>query len=233
MATSGSYNWAATRADIIKSALRKIGALGDYESPSANQTTVAALALQAMVKAWQADGMPVWVIKEQGVLCSTLTSGSVTIGLGQAVNVAKPLKVIQAFLRTSGVDRPMSIYDRQSFNDLINNTITGVPNIIYYQPMIDTGILSCYPLPDAATQAASQIIIHYQAMFEDMDSDSNDLAFPAEWTEAVIYGLAVRLAPEYGLSINERQQLKMEAKEFKDAALSFGTEEGSLFFQPG
>jgi hypothetical protein len=70
-------------------------------------------------------------------------------------------------------------------------------------------------------------------MFEDMDTDSNDLGFPVEWTEAVIYGLAVRLAPEYGLSINERQQLKMEAKEFKDVALSFGTEEGSLFLQPG
>ena len=70
-------------------------------------------------------------------------------------------------------------------------------------------------------------------MFEDMDSDSNDLSLPPEWTEAVIYGLAVRLAPEYGLSINERQQLKMEAKEAKDLALSFGTEEGSLYIQPG
>jgi hypothetical protein len=66
-----------------------------------------------------------------------------------------------------------------------------------------------------------------------MDSDSNDLSLPPEWTEAVIYGLAVRLAPEYGLSINERQQLKMEAKEFKDTALGFGTEEGSLYIQPG
>jgi hypothetical protein len=232
MATSNSYDWSATRAEIIKSSLRKIGALGDWEDPTSNQITASALALQAMVKAWMADGMPLWVIKEQAIAMTALASGQVTIGLGQTVNVAKPLKVLQAFLRRGSVDTDLIVTDRFSFNKLILN-ITGTPNTVYYQPLNSTGVLSCYPLPDVATQAATSLVIHYQAMFEDMDTDSNDLGFPVEWTEAVIYGLAVRLAPEYGLSINERQQLKMEAKEFKDVALSFGTEEGSLFLQPG
>lgn len=233
MATSGSYDWTATRADIIKSAYRKCGALGDYEDPTTEQTTAAALALQMLVKAWQVQGMPVWVIKQQSINCSSLASGTVNIGIGQTINVAKPLKVFQAFIRNDDIDSPLDIRDRWNFNTLTNHAITGTPNIIYYQPLLTYGTLSCYPLPDATAQADMSIVIHYQAMFEDMDSDSNDLAFPAEWAKAVTYQLAVDLAPEYGLSINERQQLKLEAKEIKEEALSYGTEEGSLFIQPG
>lgn len=233
MATSGSYDWQATRADIIKSALRKIGALGDWETPTTEQTNVSAAALQALVKAWQADGMPVWVLKEQSINSTNLSGGTVNIGIGQTVNVAKPLKVFQAFLRRGDIDTPLDIWDRSNYNTLVNHGLTGTPSIVYYQPLLTYGVLKCYPKPDAATQAATSVVIQYQAMFEDMDSDSNDLSFPPEWTEAIIYGLAVRLAPEYGLSINERQQLKMEAKEIKDVALGFGTEEGSLFIQPG
>lgn len=233
MATSGSYDWVATRGDIIKSALRKVGALGDWENPTAEQTAAGALALQPLIKAWQADGMPVWAIKEQVIGSTNLASGAVNIGLGQTVNIAKPLKVTQAMLRRGDIDSPLDIWDRHNYNTLVNHAITGTPTIVYYQPLLDYGVLKCYPRPDAATQAATSVVITYQAMFEDMDSDSNDLSLPPEWTEAVIYGLAVRLAPEYGLSINERQQLKMEAKEAKDLALSFGTEEGSLYIQPG
>lgn len=233
MATSNSYDWQATRSDIIKAALRKIGALGDWEDPTENQITVAAAAFQPLVKAWQAHGMPVWAIKEQGIACSFLADGSVEIGIGAEVNVAKPLKVFQAFLRRADKDMPVQVYDRTNFNSLTNKTITGIPNIIYYQPLVNTGILRCYPRPDADTQANGTMIIHYQAMYEDMDTQSDDLGFPSEWSKAVIYQLAVDLAPEYGLSINERQLLKAEAKEAKDDALSFGTEEGSLFLQPG
>jgi hypothetical protein len=233
MPTSNSYDWSATRADIIQGALRKIGALGDWETPTNEQVTVSAAALQALIKAWQADGMQVWVMKEQTIGSTNLASGSVNIGIGQTVNIAKPLKVTQAFLRRGDIDTPLDIWDRHNYNTLINHGITGTPTIVYYQPLVDYGVLKCYPRPDAATQAATSVVIHYQAMYDDMDSDSNTLALPPEWTEAVIYGLAVRLAPEYGLSINERQQLKLEAREFKEIALGFGTEEGSLYIQPG
>ena len=189
--------------------------------------------MQALVKAFQADGMPVWVMKEQAIPSTNLSSGQVNIGIGQTININKPLKVTQAFLRRSDVDSPLVIYDRHNFMALTNKALTGTPTIVYYQPLLSHGVLKCYPRPDASTQAATSVIIHYQGTYEDMDSDSNDLSFPPEWAEAIIYELAVRLSSEYGLSINERQQLKMEAKEIRDRALSFGTEEGSLFIQPG
>ena len=45
-------------------------------------------------------------------------------------------------------------------------------------------------------------------------------------------GLAWRLAGEYGIPIQDRQLLQKEAMYFHDMAMSFGTEEGSLFLMP-
>jgi hypothetical protein len=234
MPISSSYNYVATRADVITSALRKIGALGDWESPTTEQTTVATAALQNLVKAEQAQGMPVWNIKTRVIPFSSIsTTSGCTIGIGQTIAIAKPLKVIMAYAREDNIDTPLAIYTRQNFYNLTNHSITGNPNVIYYQPERDFGTLYCYPLPDSYTTTNVDCVIHYHAMFSDMDATGDELDFPPEWTESIIYSLAVRLAPEYGLSINERQQLKMEAKEIREQALSFGTEEGSIFLQPG
>jgi len=56
--------------------------------------------------------------------------------------------------------------------------------------------------------------------------------FPSYWMDAIIYGLATRLAPEYGTAKDDRSILSAEARMFLEDALSYGTEEGSLFLMP-
>ncbi len=114
MPTSGSTDFSVTRDDIIKRALRLIGALAQGETPTSDQTTEAALALNGLVKAWQVDGMPLWAVKTYAI---TLTDsvGTYRIGVGQTVNTPKPLKVLQAFNHdtNSDVDIPMRILTHQ------------------------------------------------------------------------------------------------------------------------
>lgn len=64
MATSGSYNFTLTEEDIIYSALRKVGMI-DPEGQTASATLIgnSAQTLNAMIKAWQADGLQIWVRK--------------------------------------------------------------------------------------------------------------------------------------------------------------------------
>lgn len=57
--------------------------------------------------------------------------------------------------------------------------------------------------------------------------DSPD--FPQEWLEVLKYGLAVRLAPEYGIDSEARKFLVQEYTSVRASALSFGTEEGSMY----
>lgn len=233
MATSNSTNFSTTRDDIIKGALRLCGALSLGETPSTDQVTEASDALNMLVKAWQADGMALWARSEY-TLPLTLDTKSYSIGTGQTVNISKPLKITQAILHDTqtNVDIPMRIITRDEYLRLGNKSTSGQPIQIYYDPQRDSGVLYVYPPANAAAVSYKQIKFTYQKPFEDFDASTDNPDFPQEWYEALKYGLASRLAGEYGISMDDRRQLMQEAILIKNDALSFGTEEGSFFFTP-
>lgn len=226
MATSGSTDYSQTRDDIIKRALRLIGALAQGESPTTDQVTEAAVALNGLVKAWQADGMPLWAIKERNVPLVAATNT-------YTLTTPKPLKVLQAWYRntTSNVDVPMRVITRDEYNRLGNKTSSGTPIQIYYEPRRDDGVLHVFPTPSATDVTSVSIYLVYQAPFEDFDVSTDTPDFPQEWYDAITYGLACRLAPEYGLPIPDRKTLWQEMTIIKQDALNFGLEEGSIYFQ--
>lgn len=230
MATSNSTDWSLNRDQVITSALRKLAVLPSGGTPTSAQINDAAMALNALVKAFQADGMPLWKISSQSF---TVTSGtsSYTVGPSQTVNCPKPLKILQAFRTPSGgVNIPLNIYNRYDFNDLPQGTdYTGDAVNLYYQPLRTTGTIKLWPTPDDST---TSITFHYQSPFEDMDAASDDFDFPSEWMQALIYNLAWSLAPEYGIPPTDRSLLQKEAQYWHQYALSMGSEEGSIFFQP-
>jgi hypothetical protein len=230
MATSGSTDWTLNRLQVIKGALRKLAVIPSGGTPTANQISDAADSLNALVKIFQADGMPLWKVL---TYTFTVTSGtsSYTIGVGSTLNNPKPLKVLQASYTVSGaVPVPLEVVNRYDFMDLpTSSTITGAPVSLNYQPMRTTGIIRLWPTPNNST---TQITIEYQSPFEDMDSDADDFDFPSEWIMPLIYNLAWALAPEYGIPPTDRNLLAQEAKYWHDYALSMGGEEGSIMFQP-
>ena len=227
-----STTFSITRDDIIKSSLRKIGVVAQGELPTTDQITEASFALNLLVKSWEADGMPLWALRTTPVPL-TVGVNSYEIGIGKTVNTDKPLKVFQAWNRVSGssVDIPMRILTRQEYNILGNKTSTGNPIQIFYEPLKDYGILHVFSTPYSTSVSNNQIYIVYQRPYDDFNASTDVPDFPQEWYDAVVYGLAVRLAPEYGVPIDQRQVLGREAADIKMAALSFGTEEGSLYFQ--
>lgn len=231
MATSGSTNFSINRDQLIAGALRIAGAISQGETPSATLYTETSEALNMFVKAMQADGMPLWAIRKQAV---TLTSATAdyTIGVSQTVNTPKPLKVLQAFLHntTSGLDIPMRIITRSEYELLGNKTSAGMPVQIFYEPLLTTGILHVYPVPTSTVASGYTLSIIYQRPFEDFDATADEPDFPQEYYDCIKFGLADRIAPEHGLAIQERQDLRSRAKELRQEALGFGTEEGSMFF---
>lgn len=231
MSTSGVTTYNLTRDQIIAGALRMLGVVAQGEAPTAIQITEAAEALNLMVKAFEADGMALWGITEYAV---PLTNGvaSYQIGVGKTINTPKPLKVIQAYNRDSisKVDIPMRIITRQEYNTLGNKTSSGNPIQCWYTPKLDHGVLTLFPVPNTTTATNNQVYIVYQRSFEDFTASGDNPDFPQEWLECLKYGLAVRLAPEYGLDTESRKFLSQEYNVIRATALSFGTEEGSITF---
>jgi hypothetical protein len=232
MATSNSTNFTVTRDDIIKRALRLLGVVAQGETPTTDQVTEAAFALNMLAKAWQADGMPLWAIKQTSI---TLVNGQreYVMGIGQAIDIPKPLKIYEAFNRssTSNVDIPMRPLTKQEYNLLGNKSSSGNPIQFYYDPQRVSGTLSVFPVPTTVEAAANTIVITYQRPFEDFDSATDEPDFPQEWFDALSYGLACRLAPEYGIPPTDRKTLWQEMSLIKQDALNFGLENGSMFFE--
>jgi len=230
MSTSGVTTWSLQRDAVINSALRKISVLSGGSSAAAYEITNATEALNAMLKAFQADGMPLWAIKKY-TFTTTTTVAAVNIGDGQTLNTPAPLKVLQAYRNQgSSVNVPMNVYTNYDYNILPLSNTSGVPVNLYYQPLSTYGQINLWPIPSDST---TTITLIYQRPFEDMVDPTDDFDFPSYWTEAIIYGLAWRLCGEYGVPVQDRQVLAKEAEMFHTKALEFGQEEGSIYFMPG
>jgi len=232
LSTSGTTSFSITRDDIIKRALRLVGAISQGQTPSSAVISESSFALEGLIKALEAEGMPIWAITSVSI---PLTAGvnSYPIGVGQTVNTSKPLKVYQAFNHnsSSNIDIPMRILTQQEYNMLGNKISSGNPIQIYYQPLRDYGVLHVFPTPSSTDVTNNSVVIYYQRPFEDAGSSTDNQDFPQEWYDVLSYGLATRLAPEYGLPIEDRRTLLQEYMQIKNDALSFGTEEGSFYFQ--
>lgn len=225
-----------TRNEIIASALRKCGALGENETPTTAMYNAGAAALNPMIKAFAADGMQIWKI-EQVVepFSSFTTSTAVTVGVGQTiVTTNHPLKLIGAWRQLTADESkvPLTLYTRQEYMDIPDPAEEGTPAVFYYQPLKTTGTLNIWPLPDSTWQSDGQLVLDFQIQFTETTTGTDVLDFPDHWEQTVIYSLAQRLAPEYGVAINERNLLTQDSERFKNEALGFSNEEGSVFIRP-
>lgn len=63
MTTSGSIDFSISRDNIITEALQALQALGEGETPSANQLSDHSRTLNMMVKAWMSRGLNIWAIQ--------------------------------------------------------------------------------------------------------------------------------------------------------------------------
>lgn len=245
MALSNSTNYSMTRDDLIAAALRKTNTIGTGETPEAALVTEVAGALNRVVKALAADGMPLWRITE-GTLTPVAGTATYTVGETGTIAVAAPQKIIQAFRRKtlSGVttDTPLFIDPYYDYNLLPNKTTSGTPLRLFYKTpgpnaaAAAQGTIYLWPVPDASFVSGSDgtgtVKFYYQRPFDDLDGASDHLDFPSYWYQAVVWGLTDEIAPEQGVPLGERSMIHRRAQEERIIALGFGVEEGSVRFVP-
>jgi hypothetical protein len=231
MTTSATTIYELSRDSLIKAAMRKIGALAKGQTPDSEDLTNGMVALNSLISELQGLGLTIWKRGEVGV---TLTSNrNYTIGISQTVNVAFPLRIEAAHLvtTTGGARQELEPMGRYEFSRL-NATTTGSPTAYSYQPQINKGVLSVWPIPDTATQSAKTILLTVRTAFEGFTSASETPDLPQEWQNVLIYGTAVTLAPEYGVPLNDRSQLLKEYGMHLDLATTATQgEDESVYFQ--
>lgn len=235
MATSGITVIEMDRDEFIAAAMRKCGELAKGQTPDTNDLANFGEALNNLVAELQTLGMPLWS-KFSSTITMVASQQTYTIGIGQTINQAFPLKVLQAWTEpiTGGGKQPLepnSVYDFQMLPT--NSGSSGTPSQYMYQPFINYGKLHLWPTPDATTVANRTLTISYMAPFEGFTGAANTPYFPREWNNTLIYGLASLIAPELGVPINDQGALEKKYINHREMALDFGLEQASITFSPG
>jgi hypothetical protein len=195
-------------------------AISDYcvielDSGAAHQTTISNVTDSTTIVI--ADALP-----------SDAAAGNSVFTFTNKVN--KPLKVISARRKTEvGTDSsaiPLKELTQDEYVRLPNRMTDGTPTQFYYNPNVSDGNLSLYLRPDSA---GTYLEITYQRLLEDMDADANTFDFPVEWEECIVYQLAYRLAPHFGV---DKNILQPEASVLLDKLSTWDHEPHAVQIQP-
>lgn len=238
MATSGSTDFSLNGKQIVQEALRVIGVGVTGETLSAEELSDGLRVLNRQMKALQAEGLQLWKRTELSV---PLTDGKATYTLGNTggedVTTPRPLKVLSAVREhTDGGVARLEQLAYEDYWNLPNKSSKSIPVQFFFNPPVpnnsDLADLTLWPTPDSTAASDWTIELVIQEPFEDLDKGTDDLDFPPYYEEALVYGLAYRLAPEYGLSLQERQLLAQDSTQALNRAMDWDFEWGSLYLQP-
>ncbi len=186
-----------TARDMIRRSMLKVGILTKTETPSADEASDALNSLNNMISSWSNESM---LIYSTAIESFPLTANvaSYTIGSGQTFDTTKPIKIVDAFVRqSSSVDTPMVVITDENYDEIINKTSPGLPYFLNYNNGHPTGIIKLWPVP----ASAYTLFIRSEKQLTEFTLDSV-IDLPAGWEQAIIYNLAILLAPEYGEKVD-------------------------------
>ena len=146
----------------------------------------------------------------------------------------KILNVNNAWVRsTEDTDIPINVISRQEYVDLSKKTESGRINQLYFDPQVTTANMNVWPVPDDS-HTNERIHLYVTRAYEDFDGVTNESEpdFPQEWYLPLCWGLAVIIAPKYGVTAHKYQELLAVSSSLKQQCDDWSTEKESLFLLP-
>lgn len=182
---------------IITRALQKNGVLTKNESVSGDEASDGLDALNDMVSSWSNDSLLIYArISEDFPLISG--QSTYTIGTGGDFDTSRPLQVLSAFTRIGSIDYDIDIISDVEFDTITQKDISSsIPDVMYYDGNAPLGEIRIYPVPTTGT-----LHIRSEKELSQFTTLDTDIDFPSGWTRALVYNLAVDLAPEYGQQVD-------------------------------
>lgn len=176
----------------IQGALKLIGVLDPAETMSADDASDGLTMLNNMADAWNLERLNIYTISE---VVATFAGASATIGPGMQIDTARPVRVESAFYRRSGIDYPLAIISSEEYDKIGMKNVSGdYPEVLHYNANSPTGVVYVWPVPSANEYHFS--VQKQLTEFADLDEVHT---LPQGYQKAMMYALAVELAPLYRL----------------------------------
>ena len=202
----------ATAGDLINGALRLIGQLAEGETPSAETSADALLAMNQMIDSWNIERLSVFSTQDQ---VFTWPVDEITRTLGPTGNFVgnRPVKLDDAtYYRdpSTNVSIGIKFINQQQYDGIAVKTVTSTyPQVIFVNETYPDVSMFIYPKP---TRSLEWHFISVQPLSQPATL-ATDLAFPPGYLRAFRYNLACEIAAEFGVEPSQQvKRIAMSAK---------------------
>jgi len=199
-----------TARDLITKALKELGIGAEGETPSAETMNDGLDSLNLMLAEWGADGlMTMSEILETFALTTAKASylmGVTSLALPTDFNTVKPHRIIDAYLHdAAGDDTQISVIPYDQYAAIALKTTTGIPDRLAQYPGAaqqanHVMTVYLYPVPDVLTYS---LILISEKPLTQITALGSTLTFTDAWKAAIVFNLAVRLAPQWNKTLHQ------------------------------
>jgi hypothetical protein len=184
MATTGTYTFAPTNADMVDEAYERCGI--DPSSLVAKHLISARRSISFLLTHWANRGIRQWKVDRETL---TLTASDYDITLPSATQ-----DVLTVVLRRDDVDTELMPMSRTEYLTIPDKTQTGRPDRYFVDKQRDSKTLYIWPSPENSTD---EIVYDRLIWAEDTGVATNNPDVPREFFDAFAADLAVRLCIKY------------------------------------
>lgn len=155
--------------------------------------------------------------------------------------MGRPLHISSVRLRKSGSTTSPSAYNdylltelsRKNYYNIPNKFVQGLPVQYYYDRQRTETELFVYLAP---VNVSDRLKVTYRRILEDFDNPTDIADLDSSWLGAIVYNLAVNVAPKYSKELKAADVniglIKMKAQEYLDDALANAQEKTSFKVRP-
>src|SRR3990167_6026040 len=149
-------------------------------------------------------------------------------------NIVRPLRIVSARRYkidsvTAGTETPIIPISHLDYQALPNKMAAGTVNQVYYDAPLSTGDLYLWQKPD---DVDTLIRFTWHRPIEDFSAAGDNPDMPQEWIDALVFNLALVMAPEYCVNGQRLTEIAALATSFLDEVSGFDREDTSIFFAP-
>ena len=191
----------STALDICTAALRLIGVGASGETLPAAEAQDALTSLNQLIQRWNLERLMIHAITLQQ-FSFVVGQQSYTIGSGGNFNTTRPVRIeratVKVLTQTPNYEVPLQLVTDQEWSPIIEKSLTAeIPQLLWPQMTYGASGLATlwfWPIPSVV----NAVVLDTWGPITSLASLSTTVALPPGYEEAMQYGLALKLAPEYG-----------------------------------
>ena len=198
--------------DLIKGALRLIGAVDADSALTANEAADGMEALNGLVGSLANDELLVYTINKETF---NVTGGTATYTLGPsgAWNTTRPVRIDAAKYLVGDDEFDLHICTDQEWQSIENRAVSGFPEFLHNSDAFPLSTVSLWPVPSAS----DQVVLFTWKQIGAFSAVTDVISLPPGYERMLRYNLAIELAPEYskepsGAVVSIARESKAELK---------------------